>query len=219
MKIYGTTIYIGNFTIDTKYGLFNVYSYQDLIHKGYIIAFSYGDINDKDILYTRIHSSCVTSETLRSMDCDCVQQLYGAFKTISEQGYGIIFYLIQEGRGCGYVGKSMACMRVQYNDEKITTFDAYEMLGMKKDYRNYSNIYDICKMLNIIDKEYILLTNNPDKINGLRDIGIKIHDVQSIEFLPNPFNQSYLISKEKTGHQLYYAKKKIQKYSLKIPKS
>ena len=42
----------------------------------------------KEILYTRIHSSCITSETFRSQDCDCVQQLYGAFKKISEKEDG-----------------------------------------------------------------------------------------------------------------------------------
>jgi 3,4-dihydroxy 2-butanone 4-phosphate synthase/GTP cyclohydrolase II len=62
-----------------------------------------------------MHSSCITSETLGSMDCDCVQQMNEAFKKIAEKKSGILFYLIQEGRGCGYVGKSRACMIVQYH--------------------------------------------------------------------------------------------------------
>jgi len=51
---------------------------------------------------------------MRSLDCDCKQQLNGAIKKICANN-GILFYLIQEGRGCGYVGKSRACMNVQYH--------------------------------------------------------------------------------------------------------
>jgi 3,4-dihydroxy 2-butanone 4-phosphate synthase/GTP cyclohydrolase II len=189
-----------------------MYTFQDLIHKGYIIALAYGDIK-KEILYTRIHSSCITSETFRSQDCDCVQQLYGAFKKISEKGNGILFYLIQEGRGCGYIGKSRACMHVQYQEDKITTFDAYKMLGMKKDYRDYTSVKDICYLLDINPK-FILMTNNPDKIDGLTNLGFNIEKTETIEFKPNPFNQDYLISKQKTGHILYEAREKIQKYEL-----
>ena len=211
-KIYGTTLFIDESIIETRYGSFKMYTFQDLIHKGYIIALSYGDIKE-EILYTRIHSSCITSETFRSQDCDCVQQLYGAFKKISEKGNGILFYLIQEGRGCGYVGKSRACMHVQYQEDKITTFDAYKMLGMKHDYRDYTNVKDICYILDINPK-FILMTNNPDKIDGLTNLGFHIEKTETIEFKPNPFNQDYLISKQKTGHILYEAREKIQKYEL-----
>jgi len=211
-KIYGTTLFIDESIIETRYGSFKMYTFQDLIHKGYIIALAYGNIKE-EILYTRIHSSCITSETFRSQDCDCVQQLYGAFKKISEKGNGILFYLIQEGRGCGYVGKSRACMHVQYQEDKITTFDAYKMLGMKHDYRDYTNVKDICYMLDINPK-FILMTNNPDKINGLSKLDFHIEKTETIEFKPNPFNQDYLISKQKTGHILYEAREKIQKYEL-----
>ena len=156
-KIFGTSLYIDKIPIQTEYGEFMAYTYQDLIHKGYIIALTYGDIHS-DTLYTRIHSSCVTSETLRSQDCDCVQQLYGAFKKIHDKGNGILFYLIQEGRGCGFVGKSRDRMYVQHSNDEMTTFEAYKMLGLKKDYRDYSNIKDICTMLEI-DPNFILLTN------------------------------------------------------------
>jgi len=199
-KIFGTTIYIDKITVNTIYGDFIGYTYQDLIHKGYIIALIYGDIKN-NTLYTRIHSSCVTSETLRSQDCDCVQQLYGAFKKISEKGNGILFYLIQEGRGCGFVGKSRDRMYVQYSDDKISTFDAYRMMGMKKDYRNYSSIKDICHMLGI-NPNFVLLTNNPDKVNGLIKLGLNVSTTETIEYIPNPFNRNYLLSKQKTGHVL-----------------
>jgi len=215
LKIYGTTVFIGNTEIETRYGHFKLYTYQDLIHKGYILALIYGDIKS-ELLYTRAHSSCVTSETFRSIDCDCVQQLNGALEIIVQKKNGILFYLIQEGRGCGYVGKARNRMLTQYTDEELSTFDAYEQLGMKHDYRTYTNVTDICKMLNINSK-FVLLTNNDDKITGLEKAGMNIERVKSIEVKPNPFNQSYLISKQQSGHHLYLIKCKLDgKY--KIPK-
>ena len=211
-KIFGTSLYIDKILIQTEYGEFMAYTYQDLIHKGYIIALTYGDIHS-DTLYTRIHSSCVTSETLRSQDCDCVQQLYGAFKKIHDKGNGILFYLIQEGRGCGFVGKSRDRMYVQHSNDEMTTFEAYKMLGLKKDYRNYSNIKDICTMLEI-NPNFILLTNNPDKINGLKKLGLNVTKTETIEYIPNPFNRNYLLSKHETGHVLSKVHEVIPKYEI-----
>jgi 3,4-dihydroxy 2-butanone 4-phosphate synthase/GTP cyclohydrolase II len=212
VKIYGTTVYIGKITLNMVHGDFVAYTFQDLIHKGYIIALCHGNIHS-NTLYTRLHSSCVTSETMRSLDCDCVSQLNGAIKKISEND-GILFYLIQEGRGCGYVGKSRACMMVQHNentDNEINTFQAYEKLGMKHDYREYNNVKDICHILNI-NAQFILLTNNPDKIEKFEKIGMNMLRTESIEIQPNPFNQQYLHSKQQYGHILYHAKTKVSKY-------
>lgn len=203
--------------LQTKHGTFEAHTYQNLIHKGYIIALSKGDLNSSP-LYTRVHSSCVTSETLGSMDCDCVHQLEGALEKIADKGAGILFYLIQEGRGCGYIGKSRACMMVQYHDDKITTFDAYQKLGMKNDYRDYSNIKEVLHLMGLEQSEFVLLTNNPDKIKGLQEIDVKVKKVESIEIEPGPFNQAYLVSKEKTGHILFQTKKKLSKYNVEYEK-
>ena len=95
--------------------------------------------------------------------------------------------------------------------EQVNTFDAYKKLGMKKDYRRYSNISDICHMLGI-NSEFILLTNNPDKVKGLQKHGIKIKNIEHLEIDPNPFNQPYLISKQQSGHLLCNVKKKTSRY-------
>lgn len=124
-----------------------------------------------------MHSSCVTSETLRSTDCDCVQQMEGSIKKISQAGNGIFFYLIQEGRGCGYIGKSRGCMLSQFYELTSTpmnTFEAYKSLGMINDYRDYRNVRDICKILHIDESKFVLLTNNPDKIGGFKELGLNL---------------------------------------------
>ena len=87
-------------------------------------------------------------------------------------------------------------MNVQYYEQykNINTFEAYEMLGMQHDYRQYADVKDILNILNI-NPDFILLTNNPDKIDKFTKLGMKLRSVESIEVEPNPFNQTYLISK------------------------
>ncbi len=199
--MHGRTLYLANCSIDTRYGVFRVYVFQDIIDKHYILALAYGDIVQAPVLYTRLHSSCVTSETLRGCDCDCVQQLEGAFKVIAAKGNGIIFYLMQEGRGVGYVGKARDRMLVQASLDQISTFQAYAAMGLAKDHRNYENISHICRLLGIT-APFVVLTNNPDKIEALRAQGIPLAGTERLEFEPSPFNVAYLTSKAAAGHAL-----------------
>ena len=46
------------------------------------------------------------------------------------------------------------------------------------------------------------MTNNPDKINAMKSLGINIISTGEIEFKPNPFNSDYLAAKAKSGHFL-----------------
>ena len=199
--IYGTTIFIGEHNVETKYGTFLAKTYQNLISsKMYIIAMCFGDIHSKQ-LYTRIHTSCVTSETLCGKDCDCVEQLFKALETIAKKGNGILFYIIQEGRGAGYVAKSRDRMIVQHSRDQITTFEAYNSMGLKNDHREYTNVLEICKLMGI-NPEWILLSNNPDKIKGMQELGMNVVRMEALEFQPNEFNMAYLRSKQKYGHLL-----------------
>jgi len=200
----GTTLFLARCTVETHVGRFVAYVFQDVIHKGYVIALAHGDIIGAAVLYTRIHSSCITSETLRGCDCDCVQQLEGALKVIQEKGHGILFYLMQEGRGVGYVGKARDRMLVQSSHDQISTFDAYRYMGLKKDHRCYDDVADVCFLLGV-RSPFIVLTNNPDKISALTAHGMKVAGTESLEFEPSPFNVAYLASKADSGHVLTQA--------------
>ncbi len=199
--IYGHTLYLAHCSVDLRYGLFCAYVFQDIIDKHYIIALAHGDIVNAQTLYTRLHSSCVTSETLLGCDCDCGQQLDGALKRIAEKGTGILFYLMQEGRGVGYVAKARDRMLVQASLDRISTFEAYAAMGLKKDHRNYENISQICHLLGLT-APFVVLTNNPDKVAALRAQGIAIAGTETLEFEPSPFNLAYLTSKAAAGHIL-----------------
>ena len=198
---YGCTIYLAQTSVETRFGVFEAYIFQDIIHKGYIIALTYGDIHGDEDLYTRMHSSCVTSETLRGCDCDCVQQLEGAIQKIAREGRGVLFYLLQEGRGVGYTAKARDRMLVQASNDTISTFEAYLMLGLKKDYRQYRNVFDICHILEITGG-WVVLTNNPDKVKAMKDNGMKVIRSERLEYEPEPFNLAYLQSKAESGHFL-----------------
>lgn len=56
----------------------------------------------------------------------------------------------------------------------MNTFDAYKSLGMINDYRDYRNVRDICKILHIDESKFVLLTNNPDKIGGFKELGLNL---------------------------------------------
>ena len=200
-KIHGTTLFIGSSPLETVYGTFTSYVFQDIIDKKYVFALAHGDLKN-DNFYIRMHSSCLTSETLRSMDCDCVHQLNGALERIVKEGNGILFYLLQSGRGASYIAKSRGCQMVQHLQDTITTFESYERMGLEHDYRSYRNVKDICIMFNIHNKNFHLMTNNPDKIKKFGGLGINIASVVPMEFPPNPFNRNYLVSKRQTGHIL-----------------
>ncbi len=200
----GTTLFLASCGVETRLGRFTAHVFQDVIHKGYVIALAAGDITGARVLYTRIHSSCITSETLRGCDCDCVQQLEGALEVIQRKGSGILFYLMQEGRGVGYVAKARDRMLVQSSHDQISTFEAYRCMGLKKDHRGYEDVADVCHLLGV-RAPFILLTNNPDKISALTSHGIEVAGTESLEFEPSPFNAAYLESKADSGHRLVQA--------------
>lgn len=199
--LYGHTLFIASCDLETRYGVFRAHVFQDLIDRHYVIALAHGDITSAPTLYTRLHSSCVSSETLRGCDCDCVEQLEGAFRRIAGKGHGIIFYLMQEGRGVGYVGKARDRMLVQASLDQISTFAAYAALGLRKDHRNYDNIAQICHLLGI-RASWIVLTNNPEKVEALRQQGLTVEGTEPLEFEPSPYNLAYLSSKAEGGHRL-----------------
>ena len=211
--VYGTTIFIASCTLEMRMGNFIAYVFQDISHRGYVVALTYGDIRSAKRLHTRVHSSCVTSETLRGVDCDCVQQLEGALVRIAEKGCGILFYFMQEGRGVGYIAKSRDRMLVQASRDCLSTFAAYAAMGLKKDYRTYDSISSICHLLGI-DAEFIVMTNNPEKVSSLEAQGLRVAGTETIEYEPGPYNLAYLSSKQQSGHTLTKAREQYTKSAL-----
>ena len=160
------------------------------------VALTMGDMNGPDPVLVRVHSECLTGDALGSMRCDCGEQLQEAMKRISELGRGAILYLRQEGRGIGLVNKIRA-----YNlqDQGADTVEANERLGFGADMRDYSICAPMLEHLGT--RQVRLMTNNPRKINALKDLGINVVDREPIQADSNPHNVQYLSTKAgKLGH-------------------
>ncbi len=147
-------------------------------------------------ILTRIHSECFTGDLLGSLRCDCGDQLRGAITEISNQGAGVILYLAQEGRGIGLANKLRT---YQLQDQGFDTLDANEQLGYDADERTYLPAARILKHLGF--NQVRLMTNNPEKVSGLAQCGVRVTERVVHKFPANRHNKSYLEAKKiKSGH-------------------
>ena len=145
----------------------------------------------------RLHSECLTGDVLGSLKCDCGPQLQAAIAAIAHEGWGILLYLRQEGRGIGLVNKLRA-YRLQ--DQGFDTVDANVRLGFAVDARDFGVA---ARMLRLLDQQQVrLLTNNPAKVAGLAAAGVEVVERVPHVLPPNPHNERYLATKrDRTGHQ------------------
>ena len=154
----------------------------------------------------RIHSECYTGETIGSMRCDCGEQLDEAMRLIAlpqslpssrksrpdsplssaypspamseaspeVPGRGVVVYLRQEGRGIGLLEKIRAYNLQDLGHDTVT---ANLMLGHGADERKYNVAAEILRDLGLGEDSGIrLLTNNPEKVEGMANEGIKVSE-------------------------------------------
>lgn len=182
--------------LPTKYGKFQITIYKSLIDNKEHVVLQLGNL--KEPVLTRIHSKCLTGDTLFSLRCDCGLQLEQSMKLIYKKGSGIIIYLNQEGRGIGITNKIKA---YALQDKGNDTVEANYALGFVSDLRQYNVSADILKKMKI--SRIDLLTNNPDKKDQLNRFGIKIAKRIPLEVKPNSINKNYLlVKKQKMLHDL-----------------
>ena len=156
-----------------------------------------GDLQDR-VPLLRIHSQCLTGEVLGSLRCDCRGQLEIAMSTIAEQGFGLVIYLHQEGRGIGLMAKLQA---YALQDQGLDTIEANEALGFDADCRDFSLAVAVLHELKV--RQVRLMTNNPQKVEALTEGGIEVIELIACEAPPSPYALSYLrTKKEKMGHSL-----------------
>ena len=159
------------------------------------IAMVLGDVRGSDVL-TRVHSSCFTGEVLGSLRCDCRAQLDAALDRIGREGRGVVVYLVQEGRGIGLGNKVRA---YQLQDDGADTVDANLQLGFDADLRSYDLAAGILADLGVGSVR--LMTNNPQKINGLELAGVAVAAHESHWVGSTEHSAGYLAAKKsKLGH-------------------
>jgi len=185
--------------IETKAGgTFIFYTYQSKIDYSHHIALVKGKVKNGKNVLVRVHSSCITGDIFGSQKCDCGDQLTESMKQIDKAGRGILIYLFQEGRGINIINKIKA---YHLQNKGLDTVEANERLGFPAELREYLPVRDILVDLQV--KTITLMTNNPDKIRKLTDLGIVINDYSPLEIKPGIYNQRYLKTKKsKMNHRL-----------------
>ena len=177
--------------LPTKHGDFKIQSFKQN-DKEHLVIFKEPLL---DTPVVRVHSECLTGDAIGSLKCDCGEQLDFALKSINSSG-GMVIYLRQEGRNIGLLNKVNA---YALQDKGLDTVEANHQLGFGDDERTYEMVEYILNYFDI--KKIKLLTNNPAKLESLKDIEI-------VERLPikvgkNPHNKKYLeVKKEKMRHLL-----------------
>ncbi len=193
--------------LPTRWGQFRMIAFSENIEeKMPHLAMVHEGFDPSGPVHLRIHSECLTGDLFGSDRCDCGDQMDGALKMAAEKG-GVVLYLRQEGRGIGLINKLKA-----YNlqDTGLDTIDANVHLGLEVDARQYGIAIDMMNELGITAIH--LITNNPLKIDAIRNSSIEVVSRVPLIIGANHENTEYLMTKEVAmGHFLNYRNDKKEK--------
>jgi len=185
-------------SLPTKYGDFTIEVFRNRFTGiEHTLLSAKADLSKTPIV--RLHSECLTGDVLGSARCDCGSQLKLALRAIQQHGHGYLIYVRgHEGRGIGLTAK-IAAYALQ--EEGMNTYEANQALGYHPEQRDFSDAIEILKKLQL--PTFTLLTNNPYKINLLREASFNF-EVKSIQTTPTPQNRKYLSDKASIGaHSIF----------------
>ena len=188
---------VASCALPTPWATFQLHAFLDQSTGKEHLALTLGELGDGEPVLARLHSECLTGDTLFSLRCDCGDQLEAAIRQIATEGRGVLLYLRQEGRGIGLVNKIRA---YGLQEAGADTVEANHQLGFADDVRDYAMCAPMLRHFGI--RSLRLMTNNPRKIDALKTLDI---DVERIEHIASgtQFNARYLATKaSKLGHLL-----------------
>ena len=159
-----------------------------------------GEPQAHDNPLVRIHSSCMTGDVFGSQRCECGPQFVSALLRLQESPTGgIVIYMSgHEGRGIGLWAKAATYL---LQDAGADTYEANRSLGLPDDSRDFS---DAAALLHYFlpRRPFTLLTNNPKKVDDLKEHGHVGVTAERHVIGVNAWNQRYLAAKRDWGHQL-----------------
>ncbi len=193
------TTYLASSPLPTRLGTFQTHVFRSVANdetgeagEKEHVALVYGDVDGARDVPIRVHSECLTSEVFGSLKCDCKAQLDTALAEIVRRGGGAVLYLRQEGRGIGLANKIRA---YELQAHGADTVDANRILGLPDDARRYDVVRDMLDFLGVESVE--LMTNNPAKVDGLRELGIEVNARIPLVVPVNPLSAIYLDTKRR----------------------
>lgn len=181
--------------VPTSHGAFRFLAYKDRVTGTDHIAVVSGELTDAAPL-VRVHSECLTGEAFGSLKCECGPQLDAALDAIDKDGGVVIYMRGHEGRGIGLINKLRA---YSLQERGMDTVDANLALGLPADARDYAAAAGILADLGV--EKIRLLTNNSDKVNQLRELGLDIVAQVPLLVGVGANNHQYLATKrDRMGH-------------------
>ena len=192
--------------IPTQFGMFEVHVFrwnalnpdETLGLSNEHVALVMGEVLGRHNVPVRVHSECLTSEVFGSLKCDCREQFERAQAEIARRGSGVILYLRQEGRGIGLANKIRAYALQAMGAD---TIEANELLHLPVDARQYDVASAMLTELGIESIE--LLTNNPDKVDKLRALGVQVERRIPVLVAATPFSANYLdVKRRRMQHEI-----------------
>lgn len=193
-----SVVRIADASLPTTRGNFSIAGYRSLNSSEEFVVLYKGELRAEIPTLVRIHSQCLTGDVFGSIKCDCGPQLHRTMEMIEAEGRGAIVYQQQEGRGIGIINKIRA---YALQDQGADTVEANEQLGFAIDAREYRQCAEILFDLGLCKVKVI--SNNPDKLNALKDAGLQIVERIPIEITGDEPAAHYLrTKKEKLGHLL-----------------
>jgi GTP cyclohydrolase II len=184
--------------LPTRFGDFHIVAFSNNRDDKEHVAIIKGEVFEAEDVPVRLHSECLTGDVIGSLRCDCRDQLEAALKLIGQMDKGIVLYLRQEGRGIGLINKIRA---YSLQDQGLDTVEANLALGFRDDERDYAVASHMLMSMKV--NSIKLITNNPKKMEQLKEHGIKVTDRVPHIMEPNEHNRFYLETKAaKSGHMI-----------------
>lgn len=173
-----------------------IVSFHGLLDGEEHVAIIFNDADKDKTPLVRMHSECLTGDVFHSSRCDCGEQLEESINTMHQSG-GIILYLRQEGRGIGLYNKIDAYV---LQSQGMNTYEANNHLGFADDLREFRDAALMLQALGI--NQVKLMTNNPRKINELKEAGIEVIEQVGTSAHLKEGNEAYLAAKVSRGSHM-----------------
>ena len=201
---------VGEASLPTRHGSFRVVAYRDLRSGAEHLALTpvalsgprrAGSVQEETTRASslvRVHSECLTGDALGSLRCDCGPQLEASLAAVAAEGGAVVYLRGHEGRGIGLAAKIQA---YALQDGGRDTVEANVDLGLPVDAREYGAASAILADLGL--DGVTLLTNNPEKVSGLRAAGTDVVGRRGLVVGRGVHNHRYLETKRVVmGHRI-----------------